>query len=234
MKAMILAAGRGERLRPLTDTTPKPLVTVAGKPLIVYHIERLAALGIKQIVINHAWLGEKIEAELGDGRRWNVSLQYSPEGEALETGGGIKKALSLLGDQPFLVINGDVFIDQLPTIAGQALSLEAIEAQLQQREAYLWLVDNPPQHPNGDFALNHGEVIEECEAGAVKYTFSGMGIYRPQLFINTPEGGFGLAPLLKAKMKQGLVAGEHFPHYWCDVGTLDRLTALNQRVSSKS
>ncbi len=230
MKAMILAAGRGERLRPLTDSIPKPLVTVAGKPLIVYHIERLAALGVKQIVINHAWLGKKIEAELGDGSCWNVSLYYSAEGEALETGGGIKKALPLLGDQPFLVLNGDIFIDRLPLIAGKPLSLETIEAQLQQREAYLWLVNNPSQHPNGDFCLVDGEVVEEGDVS--KLTFSGMGIYRPQLFTHTPEGGFGLAPLLKTKMQQGLVGGEHFTHYWCDVGTVERLTALNQRVSA--
>ncbi|MCG9695821.1 N-acetylmuramate alpha-1-phosphate uridylyltransferase MurU [Shewanella sp. Isolate11] len=233
MKAMILAAGRGERLRPLTDTVPKPLVEVAGKPLIVYHIERLAALGVKQIVINHAWLGSKIEQALGDGSRWNVNLQYSAETQALETGGGIKKALPLLGDDPFFVVNGDVFIDTLPTLDGLPLSLESIEAKLQACQAYLWLVDNPPQHPDGDFYLNKGLVNDTADnhVSQNKLTFSGIGVYRPQLFDDTPEGRFGLAPLLKTYMSQGLVAGEYYSKYWCDVGTLDRLATLNQRQS---
>ncbi|QYJ88093.1 nucleotidyltransferase family protein [Shewanella mesophila] len=231
MKAMILAAGRGERLRPLTDHIPKPLAEVDGKPLIVYHIERLASLGIEHIVINHAWLGHKLEQALGDGSRWQVTISYSPELEALETGGGIKKALPLLGSDPFLVINGDVFVDSLPTINGQPLSLIAIEKAMTHRQAYLWLVDNPAQHPNGDFGLNRDKVEI---TGEPKLTFSGIAVYRPAFFDNTPDGRFGLAPLLKQKMASDLVAGEHFCGYWCDVGTLDRLARLNDRVAASA
>ena len=229
MKAMILAAGRGERLRPLTDKIPKPLVEVAGKPLIVYHIERLAALGVTDIVINHAWLGDKLIQAWGDGGRWQVKLHYSGETEALETGGGIKNALELLGSEPFLVINGDVFIDALPTIAAQPLSLMAIKAAMGEALAYLWLVDNPLQHPEGDFALLEGRL---SAAGPSKLTFSGMGIYQPALFNGTTSKRFALAPLLKDKMAQGLVAGEHFNGFWCDVGTVERLAALNTRMTT--
>ncbi|QYK02168.1 N-acetylmuramate alpha-1-phosphate uridylyltransferase MurU [Shewanella psychrotolerans] len=229
MKAMILAAGRGERLRPLTDHIPKPLAEVAGKPLIIYHIERLAALGVKHIVINHAWLGHKLEQALGDGRRWQLTISYSRELEALETGGGIKKALPLLGTEPFLVINGDVFIDAPPTINGKPLSLTAIEKAMMNRQAYLWLVDNPPQHPHGDFGLNGDQVELTTEP---RLTFSGIAVYRPAFFDSSPDGRFGLAPLLKQKMALDLVAGERFPGYWCDVGTLDRLAQLNDRIAA--
>jgi len=231
MKAMILAAGRGERLRPLTDHIPKPLAEVDGKPLIVYHIERLAELGVKHIIINHAWLGYKLEEVLGDGSRWQLTISYSSELEALETGGGIKKALPLLGPDPFLVINGDVFVDALPTINGQLLSLASVEKVMNNRQAYLWLVDNPPQHPNGDFGLNSDKVELTADP---KLTFSGIAIYRPAFFDSTPNGRFGLAPLLKQKMASDLVVGEHLVGYWCDVGTLDRLARLNERVAAKA
>ncbi|MCG9756772.1 nucleotidyltransferase family protein [Shewanella insulae] len=231
MKAMILAAGRGERLRPLTDTLPKPLAEVAGKPIIVYHIERLAALGITEIVINHAWLGHKLEASLGDGSDWGVSICYSPETQALETGGGIKQALALLGDEPFLVLNGDVYIDRLPTVKGQsldvALATASITELMSEHEAYLWLVDNPKQHPEGDFALEKGKVFDNREP---RLTFSGMAIYHPRFFDGTPSGRFGLAPLLRAKMQQGLIGGEHYRHLWCDVGTLQRLESLDAEL----
>lgn len=220
MKAMILAAGRGERLRPLTDLIPKPLVTVAGKPLIVYHIEKLAAAGIREIVINHAWLGHKLVETLGDGSQWQVNIQYSAETSALETGGGIKQALNLLGDEPFLVINGDIFIDRLPEIAPLDSGMLA----------HLWLVDNPSQHPDGDFALAEGKVSEH---GTEKLTFSGMGIYHPKLFDNTPEGAFALAPLLRTAMKLQRVSGGHFKHFWCDVGTIERHTQIEVRESNK-
>ena len=220
MKAMILAAGRGERLRPLTDLIPKPLVTVAGKPLIVYHIEKLAAAGIREIVINHAWLGHKLVKTLGDGSQWQVSIQYSEETSALETGGGIKQALSLLGDEPFLVINGDIFIDELPEITPLGSGMLA----------HLWLVDNPSQHPDGDFVFAEGKVFEH---GPEKLTFSGMGIYHPKLFDNTPEGAFALAPLLRTAMKQQRVSGCHFKHFWCDVGTIERHTQIEVRESNK-
>ncbi|BCV55033.1 N-acetylmuramate alpha-1-phosphate uridylyltransferase MurU [Shewanella algae] len=221
MKAMILAAGRGERLRPLTDKLPKPLVTVAGKPLIEYHIERLAAMGVTELVINCAWQADKLIERLGDGSRFGVTIHYSREIEALETGGGIKKALPLLGNAPFLVINGDVFIDampELPNLAADTL-------------AHLFLVDNPAQHPEGDFALlpqtfGYSRV---SDSGAPRYTFSGVGIYRPELFDGVAETYFALAPLLRQKMEQGLISGSHFTGYWCDVGTLDRLQQLELR-----
>lgn len=211
MKAMILAAGRGERLRPLTDTLPKPLVPVAGKPLIEYHIERLAAAGFTDIVINCAWLAEVLMQQLGDGRRFGVTLRYSVETEALETGGGIKQALPMLGDAPFLVINGDIFIEQLPTLP-QSLAATAL--------AHLWLVPNPAHHPQGDFTLANGLVSEH---GAPKLTFSGMGIYHPSLFANCDQQRFALGPVLRAAMAQGQVSGENFGGYWCDVGTVTRL-----------
>ncbi len=220
MKAMILAAGRGERLRPLTDSLPKPLVEVAGKPLIVYHIEKLAAAGFTEIVINHAWLGHKLVEALGDGRQWQVSIQYSEETSALETGGGIKQALTLLGDGAFLVINGDIFIDELPEI--KPLELNTL--------AHLWLVDNPAQHPQGDFALQEGKVSEQ---GLEKLTFSGIGVYDAQLFKDTPDGAFALAPLLRQAMSKNMVAGAHFKQYWCDVGTRERLAQIEERETSK-
>lgn len=224
MKAMILAAGRGERLRPLTNFLPKPLVCVANKPLIVYHIEGLAKQGITEIVINHAWLGHKLTEALGDGSRWGVNIQYSHELCALETGGGIKQALSLLGNEPFLVINGDVFLDALPDFA----SLDSVDS-LRGKLAHLWLVDNPSQHPNGDFSLIEGLVQNKLFDDEDALTFSGMGIYHPSLFENTPDTGFPLAPLLRDKMTSGLVSGEHFSGFWCDVGTLERLNNIEQR-----
>lgn len=223
MKAMILAAGRGERLRPLTDTLPKPLVPVLGKPLIVYHIEKLAAAGIVDIVINHAWLGHKLIETLGDGSAFGVNIQYSAETLALETGGGIKQALPLLmdadSDAPFLVLNGDVFIDALPQIMPLA------EAAL----AHLWLVPNPEQHPHGDFALSQGIVRDQ---GETRYTFSGIGLYRPSFFIGTPDGAFALGPLLRTKMADGQISGAHFTGLWCDVGTVARLQALESTLES--
>ncbi|NMH64870.1 N-acetylmuramate alpha-1-phosphate uridylyltransferase MurU [Shewanella salipaludis] len=218
MKAMILAAGRGERLRPLTDTLPKPLIPVAGKPLIVYHIERLAAIGVKEIVINHAWLGHTLPASLGDGSRWGVQLHYSAEPTPLETAGGIKQALPLLGEAPFLVINGDVFIDSLPDMPALA------EGKL----AHLWLVDNPEQNPLGDFALCDTRVEDR---GDVRLTFSGMGLYHPALFAGIPQGAVALAPLLRQQMALDRVSGAHFSGFWCDVGTVERLRALEAHLS---
>jgi len=221
MKAMILAAGRGERLRPLTDTLPKPLVPVFGKPLIVYHIEKLAAIGIVDIVINHAWLGHKLVETLGDGKALGVNIRYSHEENALETGGGIKQALPLLcdgaTDDPFLVINGDVYLDALPPIPSMAA----------QTLAHLWLVPNPAQHPQGDFALSGTEVLSQ---GEPSYTFSGVGLYRPSFFKGAPEGAFALGPLLRSQMGKGVVSGALFTGLWCDVGTLARLQALEAHL----
>ncbi len=220
MKAMILAAGRGERMRPLTDHTPKPLLKVGDKPLIVWHLQRLAAAGFKDVVINHAHLGEQIEAALGDGSEWGVRIQYSPEKIALETAGGIANAMPLLGNAPFLVVNGDVYTD----IDFGALSL--MPSQL----AHLVMVDNPPQHATGDFALSSGKLSVE---GIEKLTFSGVGIYQPSLFASIVRGDAAkLAPLLKAAMAQGLVSGSHHQGAWHDIGTPERLLALDSQLLS--
>ncbi len=215
MRAMILAAGRGERMRPLTDHTPKPLLMVGGKPLIVWHIERLALSGFRELVINHAHLGQQIEAALGDGAQWQLQIRYSAEGTALETAGGIVNALSLLGDQPFLVINGDVFTD----IDYATLSLP--EGKL----AHLVLVDNPPQHAAGDFGLANGLVVETA---AQRLTFSGVGIYHSQLFESLTKGQPAkLAPLLRQAMQQQQVSGQHHTGIWHDIGTPERLQQLD-------
>jgi len=217
MHAMILAAGRGKRMRPLTDHTPKPLLEAGGKPLIVYHIERLVAASIEKIVINHAHLGHLIEAALGDGSRWGARILYSPEESALETGGGICQALPLLGPAPFLVVNGDIWTD----IPFGRLHLA------QGLLAHLVLVDNPPHNPGGDFALRDGFLSEQ---GSHRYTYSGVGVYHPGLFRDCPPGAFPLAPVLRSAMGQALVSGEHHGGRWIDVGTPDRLQALDRML----
>ncbi|WP_373510921.1 N-acetylmuramate alpha-1-phosphate uridylyltransferase MurU [Thiocapsa sp.] len=219
MKAMILAAGRGNRMRPLTDRVPKPLLEAGGHPLIQYHIERLAAAGIRDIVINHAHLGEQIEATLGDGSRFGVRIRYSPEHTALETGGGIFKALPLLGPAPFLVINGDIWSDLEPA------GLHLRETDL----AHLVLVDNPPHHPRGDFALTDRRVQAD---GDPRLTFSGVGVYSPALFADCRPGAFPLAPLLRAAMAEGRVGGVHHAGRWLDIGTPERLAELDRLLRS--
>lgn len=215
---MILAAGRGERMRPLTDHLPKPLLQVGGKSLIVWHLERLAAAGFKEIVINHAHLGEQIEQALGNGNQWGLSIQYSPERTALETAGGIANALHLLGDAPFLVVNGDVFTE----IDFGRLKLQASVL------AHLVMVNNPQQHAQGDFALNYGHLSVE---GENKLTFSGVGIYEPNLFINIVKGASAkLAPILREAMLKGLVSGERYHGVWHDIGTPERLGALDEQL----
>lgn len=222
MRAMILAAGRGERMRPLTDHTPKPLLMVGGKPLIVWHIERLAAAGITELVINHAHLGQQIEDALGDGRQWQVHIQYSAEVTALETAGGIAYALPLLGEQPFVVVNGDVFTD----IDYASLALPTGKL------AHLVMVDNPPQHAAGDFALDNGLVLEST---ADRLTFSGVGVYHPSLFDSVQPGQAAkLAPLLKAAMQQQRVTGQHHHGLWHDIGTPERLEQLDHWLSKKN
>lgn len=221
-KAMILAAGRGERMRPLTDATPKPLLSVAGKPLIVWHIERLASAGYTDLVINHAHLGQQIEATLGDGRHWGVSIRYSPEGEgrALETGGGIHNALPLLGDEPFLVVNGDVFTD-----------LDFATLRLPDRcLSYLVLVDNPQHHPEGDFHLSGMRVRNTADKTGL-LTYSGIGVYRKELFEHCRPGAFPLAPLLREAMGDDKVCGTHYKGHWIDVGTLERYQLLNENIA---
>ncbi|MCG6984157.1 MAG: nucleotidyltransferase family protein [Thiocapsa sp.] len=218
MKAMILAAGRGNRMRPLTDRIPKPLLEAGGKPLIQYHIERLAAAGIRDLVINHAHLGEQIEAALGDGRTLGVRIRYSPERPALETGGGIFRALPLLGPDPFLVINGDVWTDLDPS------GLRLAESDL----AHLVLVGNPGHHPGGDFALVEGRVALE---GDTRLTYSGIGVYSPKLFADCAPGVFPLAPLLRRAILERRVSGVRYPGQWLDIGTPERLAELDRLLS---
>lgn len=217
MKVMILAAGRGERMRPLTDAVPKPLLEAGGKPLIVHLIEQLARAGFHELVINHSHLGEKIVQYLGDGSRHQVRIGYSHEPEGLETGGGIFKALSLIDTDPFMVINGDIWtdypFDRLPSrLSGLA---------------HLVLVDNPPQHPQGDFVLRDQQVFAE---GEPRLTFSGIGVYARALFAKCQAGKFPLAPLLRAAMAQNLVSGERYTGRWQDIGTPQRLQMLDREL----
>ena len=224
MKAMILAAGRGERMRPLTDVTPKPLLPVAGKALIVWHLERLAAAGFRQIVINHAHLGDQIEALLGDGEAWGLDIRYSAEPPgALETAGGIANAMDILADAPFLVVNGDIFCDWNPARARQALAASDL--------AHLVLVTNPPHHPRGDFQLEDGRVGPGGDTPTL--TFSGIGIYRPSLFSGIRRGEPAkLVPLLQKGIAGGRVSGERHPGRWVDVGTPQRLADLDRELRS--
>jgi len=221
MKAMILAAGRGERMRPLSDATPKPLIEVRGKTLIARLIEALARAGIREIVVNHAHFGHLIEAALGDGRSLGVAIGYSREAEALETAGGIATALPLLGAEPFIAVNGDIFCDfDFSTLVGRALGQDL---------AHLVLVANPPHHPQGDFSLTGTEVDSNSEP---KLTFSGIGLYRPELFKSIRSGSKGqLAPLLRSAMARRLVSGEVHRGVWHDVGTPERLSQLNEPVA---
>lgn len=232
MKAMILAAGRGERMRPLTDTCPKPLLKVAGEPLIGWHLRRLRNAGIVEIVINHAWLGAQIEAALGSGGAYGVNIRYSPEGETgLETAGGIATALPLLGGEPFLVVNGDVLTD----IDFQT-AFAAAEALLRQGKlAHLWLVPNPEHNPKGDFILQENGAVASADAAGEALTFSGMGVYHPDLFRNTPpRQASKLAPLLREAMSAGLVSGEKHTGLWLDVGTAERLAEADKLAQSRS
>lgn len=233
MKALILAAGRGERMRPLTDHAPKPLLLAGGKPLIVWHLEKLAGIGVCEVVINTSWLADQFAPALGDGSQWGLSLHYSFEGpEPLETGGGMLHALQLLGsDAPFMAINGDVWSDYDPA----HLPCEP------DGEAHLVLVDNPEHHPEGDFSLDKDGRARV--AGPAPLTFAGIGVYRPSLLrmwrdvINDDEGTlqqppcFKLAPLLRAAMGRGLVSGEYHRGQWTDVGTPQRLDQLDATLS---
>lgn len=222
MKAMILAAGLGTRMRPLTDITPKPLLKVGGIPLIVWHIERLAHDGVKEIIVNIAHLGYMIKEALGDGSEWGVNITYSDEQEegCLESAGGIVKALPKLingeGDETFLVVNGDIFTDyefqEHRKLADGIL-------------AHLILIPNPDHNPDGDFALNGNKVVD-----AKQYTFSGIGYYSPKLFEGVPYGKSSTIPLLRAAMKEGRVTGELFEGKWLDIGTPERLELLNVQL----
>ena len=211
MRAMILSAGLGNRMLPLTKHTPKPLLKVAGEPLIVWHIKRLVDAGFREVIINIAHLGWKIQEYLGDGSRYGISITYSDEQKegALETAGGIIKALPLLGENPFLVLNGDIWSDYPYNP----------HFQLNQKLAHLILVPNPPQHPKGDFAL---------ENGSKRYTFAGVGYYSPQFFDTLPYGKQSLAPLLKEAIARNTISREVYKGEWRDIGTPQRLEELNR------
>ncbi|BBB25250.1 N-acetylmuramate alpha-1-phosphate uridylyltransferase MurU [Amphritea japonica] len=222
MRAMILAAGLGTRMRPLTLNTPKPLLPVAGKPLVQYHIERLVKAGITEIVINHAWLGEKLEAYVGDGSRFGAKVTWSAESEPLETGGGIFKALPLLSEDgaPFLLINGDVFTNySFGCLLSQRLAVGSM--------AHLILVSNPAHNPGGDFQLQDDQVLDK---GSDCLTFSGISVLSPRLFDGCSKGKFPLAPLLRNAMQSGRVSGESFSGYWRDIGTPERLQEVSEDI----
>jgi len=228
---MLLAAGRGERMRPLTDHTPKPLLKVGGKPLIVWHIERLVSAGIIEIIINYAHLGSQIEASLGDGSNFGARISYSPEVTALETAGGIAYALPILGKEPFAVINGDIYCDyDLTRLASHAPTLAA-----NGDTAHLVLINNPVHHPNGDFVLLGNRIlpspVSDSEELSTKLTFSGIGLYQPAIFANLTRGNKApLAPLLREQIALGKVSGEHFTGCWIDVGTPQRLEELDNAL----
>ncbi|MFJ4155103.1 N-acetylmuramate alpha-1-phosphate uridylyltransferase MurU [Pseudomonas sp. NPDC089752] len=223
MKAMILAAGKGERMRPLTLHTPKPLLPVAGQPLIEYHLNALAGAGYTEVVINHAWLGQQIEDHLGDGSRFGLSIRYSPEGEPLETGGGIFKALPLLGNEPFALVNGDIWTD---------FDFTRLRSPLQGL-AHLVLVDNPGHHGRGDFRLQGDQVVDGDDAPGT-LTFSGLSVLHPALFEGCQVGAFKLAPLLRKAMAAGKVSGEHYRGNWVDVGTQERLAEAERLIGERA
>ena len=223
MKAMILAAGLGNRMRPLTLHTPKPLLEVGGKPLIVWHIEKLQKIGVTEIVINTAWLGEKLANALGDGSQFGVKILWSHEGEGLETAGGIINALRLLGDEPFILVNGDVWT----TMDFASL----LDVQLGEQQAHLVLVENPPQHLKGDFILSNGlaYTFEQEQLGEA-LTYSGIAVLHPRMFVGLENGKRPLAPLLKQAMQQQQVSAEKLQGIWVDVGTPERLEQLDQQI----
>ena len=225
MKAMILAAGLGERMRPLTDHTPKPLLPVAGLPLIEHHIRRLAQAGFVDLVINVSHLADKIREFCGDGARWGVKIQYSPEQAPLETAGGIHRALPLLGDEPFLVVNGDIWIDYpFERLYRRDLALWA--------GAHLVLTDNPPQHPLGDFTLADGGQVNYREPEKAGLTYCGVGIFSAAFFAGVQPGKLPLRPLLDEAIGAGQLSGEYYRGDWEDVGTPERLQALDAKVRS--
>jgi MurNAc alpha-1-phosphate uridylyltransferase len=248
MRAMILAAGRGERMRPLTDTCPKPLLKINGLALIEYHLIALHLAGITEIVINHAWLGDKIENYLGNGEKYGVSISYSPEFDALETAGGIIQAMPLLfanstqksmknhtekviensfSKQIFLVINGDIFTDY------NYVNLVEYAKNMTSNQAHLVMVENPKHNPQGDFCLEGKSLTEQTaiDTNASKFTFSGIGLYQASFFSGLKKGKRALGPLLRSTMKKGAVSGELYKGQWTDVGTVERLEEINKSFS---
>lgn len=220
MKAMILAAGRGERMRPLTESTPKPLLQAGARRLIEYHLLALARHGIEDVVINLSWLGKQISAYLGDGQRYGLRIQYSEEGDTpLETAGGIVQALPLLGEAPFLLVNGDIYTE---------FDLASLPARLT-TDAHLVLVDNPEHHPQGDFAVQGNQLSLQGD----KLTYSGIGIYSPRLFTQLDRGIRPLAPILREAIARGAISGQHYRGEWWDVGTPERLAELDRFLRHK-
>jgi MurNAc alpha-1-phosphate uridylyltransferase len=219
-RALIFAAGRGERMRPLSDVTPKPLLQVGGKRLIEWHIEALAAAGVRRVVINTSHLAEQFPTALGDGARWNLRIDYSFEGpEPLETGGGMQNALPLLGGDPFIAVNGDIRCDfDFSTLPHEPDGL-----------AHLVVINNPSHHPNGDFVLRGGRLLDENES---RLTFAGIGVYRPELLGVHGPGKYSIVPILRAAMREGRVSGEYFHGFWSDVGTPQRLASLEASSAS--
>ncbi|MCL2657480.1 MAG: nucleotidyltransferase family protein [Betaproteobacteria bacterium] len=228
MKAFIFAAGRGERMRPLTDTTPKPLLTLGGKPLIVWHIERLVRAGFRDLIINTAWLGEQIETALGDGSQWGARIVWSHEGEALETAGGIAYALAMLGDEPFLSVSADIFSDY--DYARLAPRLQTMRDDATAPDAHLVMVPNPPFHPHGDFALRADGLL--ALDGAQKYNYAGFSLHRPALFRHIAPGTkLAMRPIWNTLIPAGRASGELHTGVWENIGTLAQLAALNQRLT---
>ncbi|NND67010.1 MAG: nucleotidyltransferase family protein [Halioglobus sp.] len=225
MRAMIFAAGVGERMRPLTDHTPKPLLQAGGKALIAYHLSALAAAGICEVVINVSHLGEQIEAFCGDGSAWGLQIAYSRERSPLETAGGIHAALPLLGDAPFLVVNGDVWSDYpLGDLAARGLGRGEI--------AHIVMVGNPPQHPGGDFFLDEAGWLRRRTAGQVGCTYAGIGVYAPAMFADLAPGKLPLRPLMDAAIDAGTLGGEFYGGRWRDIGTPERLAELDAELTA--
>ncbi len=223
-QAIILAAGRGERMRPLTDHTPKCLLQAGGKSLVQWHVEHLSSAGYADIVINHAWLGEQIEASIGDGSRFGACIRYSAEGTALETAGGIAKALSLFRNRAFIVVNGDILTDY--DFAQLASTSDAMQTSAESPLAHLVLVDNPAHNQKGDFALENDRVTVHS---APSHTFSGIGVYRRELFdAISPGTRAALGPLLKQCIARGQVTGRKYDGLWLDVGTPERLAQADR------
>jgi MurNAc alpha-1-phosphate uridylyltransferase len=219
-RALIFAAGRGERMRPLTDTTPKPLLPVRGKPMIVWHLEKLARAGVQEVVINTSHLAAQFPETLGDGSTWNLRIRYSYEGpEPLDSGGGMFRALPFLGHDPFIAVNGDVYTD----FDFSTLPLNPSGV------AHLVVIDNPPHHPNGDFVLRDGRLHDEITP---RLTFAGIGVYKPSLLEGRTGGTFSMVPILREAMKRGEVSGEHYRGTWTDIGTPQRLADINGSLSA--
>lgn len=221
MRAMILAAGLGKRMQPLTDHTPKPLVEVAGNPLIVHHLQKLARANIVEVVINLGHLGEKIQKALGDGSQWGIKIHYSVEDPILETGGGIYKALPQLGPEPFLVISADIFTD---------FPFESLP-KFPPKLAHLVLTDNPPHHPKGDYALQGDEVRTE---GGPLLNFGGIGVYRPELFADCQEGAFRLPALFQKAFLERAITGEYYQGLWHNIGTVTQLEKVNSLFANSA